>query len=100
MDLKQALQHAAAKYTELNIHPKDSSLRQLHTPLHADRGRDSDSDGEEFEDVPEKEGYEPFIPDHLREEYGESTLHHPYNLVYHVITSEQMRHIWQFGLYN
>ena len=33
----------------------------------------SDSDEEEFEEVPEfseKEGYEPHIPEHLRAEYG------------------------------
>lgn len=33
---------------------------------------DSDDDDEdEFVEVPEKEGYEPYIPDHLRKEYGE-----------------------------
>jgi len=32
---------------------------------------DDDEDEDEFVEVPEKEGYEPHIPDHLREEYGE-----------------------------
>lgn len=31
----------------------------------------SDDDDDDFEEVPEKEGFEPHIPDHLREEYGE-----------------------------
>jgi hypothetical protein len=30
-----------------------------------------DEDDEDFVEVPEKEGYEPHIPDHLRAEYGE-----------------------------
>lgn len=29
---------------------------------------------DEFEEVPEKEGYEPVIPSHLRAEYGEYSL--------------------------
>ncbi|KAF4796533.1 UV-stimulated scaffold protein A [Turdus rufiventris] len=32
---------------------------------------DEDEDEDEFVEVPEKEGYEPHIPDHLRKEYGE-----------------------------
>lgn len=32
---------------------------------------DDDEDEDEFVEVPEKEGYEPHIPDHLRKEYGE-----------------------------
>ncbi len=31
---------------------------------------EDDSESSDFEDVPEKEGFEPRIPDHLREEYG------------------------------
>lgn len=30
-----------------------------------------DDDEDDFVDVPEKEGYEPHIPEHLRAEYGE-----------------------------
>lgn len=33
-----------------------------------EEGEDDDDD---FEEVPEKEGYEPHIPEHLRAEYGE-----------------------------
>uniref|UniRef100_A0A8C9HIM4 UV-stimulated scaffold protein A n=1 Tax=Piliocolobus tephrosceles TaxID=591936 RepID=A0A8C9HIM4_9PRIM len=36
---------------------------------------EEDEDDEDFVEVPEKEGYEPHIPDHLRSEYGlEATL--------------------------
>nr|5XV8_A Chain A, UV-stimulated scaffold protein A [Homo sapiens] len=31
---------------------------------------EEDEDDEDFVEVPEKEGYEPHIPDHLRPEYG------------------------------
>lgn len=30
-----------------------------------------DDDEDDFVDVPEKEGYEPHVPEHLRAEYGE-----------------------------
>ena len=36
-------------------------------PFYTTGKEGSDSD---FEEVPEKEGFEPRIPDHLREEYG------------------------------
>lgn len=32
---------------------------------------EGEEDDDDFEEVPEKEGYEPHIPDHLRVEYGE-----------------------------
>lgn len=32
---------------------------------------DDDDDDDDFVEVPEKEGYEPHIKEHLREEYGE-----------------------------
>lgn len=32
---------------------------------------DTDEEEEDFVDVPEKEGYEAHIPEHLRQEYGE-----------------------------
>ena len=35
--------------------------------------RASDDEDEDFEEVPEKEGFEPHIPEHLREEYGKLT---------------------------
>lgn len=36
---------------------------------------DSEDEDQDFVDVPEKEGYEPRIPDHLRAEYGELWAH-------------------------
>lgn len=36
-----------------------------------DRDEDEDEDDGDFVEVPEKEGYEACIPDHLRLEYGE-----------------------------
>lgn len=36
---------------------------------------DSEDEDQDFVEVPEKEGYEPRIPDHLRAEYGELWAH-------------------------
>ena len=36
-----------------------------------DDEEEDDDDDDDFEEVPEKEGYEPHIPEHLREEYGQ-----------------------------
>ncbi|NXC15430.1 UVSSA protein, partial [Corythaeola cristata] len=38
--------------------------------MKASDDEDDDEDEDEFVEVPEKEGYEPYIPDHLRKEYG------------------------------
>ncbi|KAM6220842.1 UV-stimulated scaffold protein A [Rhynchocyon petersi] len=62
IDLKTELEVAVKKYKELNI-----------KPLQGPRGPAAslgDSSEDEFVEVPEKEGYEPYIPDHLRAEYG------------------------------
>lgn len=32
---------------------------------------EDDDEDNDFDEVPEKEGYEPYIPEHLRAEYGE-----------------------------
>ena len=71
MDLKQALINAVAKHAELKIQHNMSTRQRRGSSFHDDGGRDSESEGEAFEDVPEKEGYEPVIPEHLRVEYGE-----------------------------
>lgn len=48
------------------------SVLQMRAP---EDGEDSEED---FVDVPEKEGYEPHIPEHLRAEYGEFVqVHNP-----------------------
>ncbi|XP_049742529.1 UV-stimulated scaffold protein A isoform X1 [Elephas maximus indicus] len=64
IDLKTELEVTVRKYEELNIKPQEGSRR-----LTAALG-DGSEDEDEFVEVPEKEGYEPHIPDHLRAEYG------------------------------
>ncbi|XP_068131799.1 LOW QUALITY PROTEIN: UV-stimulated scaffold protein A [Hyperolius riggenbachi] len=61
IDLKKNLEAAMKKSKEMNIEvqPRDGRT--------AEANEDEDDD---FEEVPEKEGYEPHIPDHLRAEYG------------------------------
>ncbi|KAL3863835.1 hypothetical protein ACJMK2_005563 [Sinanodonta woodiana] len=59
IDLKTKLENCKRKCLELDLVP-------------ADRGNieSSETDEDEFEEVQEKEGYEPIIPSHLRAEYG------------------------------
>lgn len=59
IDVKTQLDNLLSKYHEMNIIPDDKPSAQ----------NDDDSD-DDFEDVPEKEGYEPVIPPHKRAEYG------------------------------
>ncbi|XP_067103763.1 UV-stimulated scaffold protein A [Osmerus mordax] len=61
LDLKKALETAIRKHQDLHI---DYCTR------HRKVMRASDDEDEDFEEVPEKEGFEPHIPEHLREEYG------------------------------
>ncbi|XP_070183848.1 UV-stimulated scaffold protein A-like isoform X2 [Littorina saxatilis] len=58
IDLKVRLEQIRRKCTDLHVVPQASS-----------QGEQSESD-EEMEEVPEKEGFEPVIPNHLRAEYG------------------------------
>ncbi|XP_032806787.2 UV-stimulated scaffold protein A [Petromyzon marinus] len=60
IDIKMALEATVKKHEEMNIHYRAS--RAQHSPV-----EESDS---EFEEVPEKDGYEPHIPEHRRAEYG------------------------------
>ncbi|XP_071982332.1 UV-stimulated scaffold protein A isoform X3 [Engystomops pustulosus] len=60
IDLKKKLEAAIKKQKEMNIECKTRNGRAV---------VDSDEEDEEFEEVPEKEGYEPDIPEHLRPEY-------------------------------
>lgn len=63
IDLKKKLEAVMKKHKEMNI---DCKMQN--------KGAPADSDEEDdFEEVPEKEGYEPRIPDHLRSEYGLDT---------------------------
>ncbi|KAG8591201.1 hypothetical protein GDO81_000082 [Engystomops pustulosus] len=64
IDLKKKLEAAIKKQKEMNIECKTRNGTAV---------VDSDEEDEEFEEVPEKEGYEPDIPEHLRPEYGLDT---------------------------
>ncbi|NXU57892.1 UVSSA protein, partial [Turnix velox] len=69
--LKNKLEAAMKKYKEMNISFKARKRKVMKA---SDDDDDEDEEDEEDEDdfveVPEKEGYEPHIPDHLRKEYG------------------------------
>lgn len=62
LDLKQGLETALRRHRDLHI---DYRARQRRVMRASD-----DEDDDDFEEVPEKEGFEPHIPEHLREEYG------------------------------
>ncbi|XP_053734995.1 UV-stimulated scaffold protein A isoform X1 [Synchiropus splendidus] len=62
LDLKTSIEAALQKHKELHIDYK-TRIRKVITAS-------SDDEEDEFDEVPEKEGYEPHIPDHLRAEYG------------------------------
>ncbi|XP_055101624.1 UV-stimulated scaffold protein A isoform X2 [Symphalangus syndactylus] len=66
IDLKAELELALRKYKELDIEPEGGQRRRTEALGDAEE----DEDDEDFVEVPEKEGYEPHIPDHLRPEYG------------------------------
>ncbi|XP_059821582.1 UV-stimulated scaffold protein A isoform X2 [Hypanus sabinus] len=65
IDLKSAIDAAVKKHDEMNIGYKERERRVMKA---ADE--DDDDDDDDFVEVPEKEGYEPHIQEHLREEYG------------------------------
>lgn len=64
IDLKKKLEAVMKKHKEMNIECKMRKKGGL---------ADSEDEDDDFEEVPEKEGYEPRIPDHLRSEYGLDT---------------------------
>ncbi|XP_051021193.1 UV-stimulated scaffold protein A [Acomys russatus] len=64
IDLKMELELALKKYEELNVGPERGQRNRTEAL------EDSEEDDQDFVEVPEKEGYEPRIPDHLRAEYG------------------------------
>ncbi|XP_062350105.1 UV-stimulated scaffold protein A isoform X3 [Cinclus cinclus] len=66
IELKNNLETAMKKYKEMNI----SFKARKRKVMKASDDDDDDEDEDEFVEVPEKEGYEPHIPDHLRKEYG------------------------------
>ncbi|KAM4052082.1 UV-stimulated scaffold protein A [Anomaloglossus baeobatrachus] len=61
IDVKKKLEAAMKKLKEMNIECKTRNTREV---------VNSDDEDDDFEEVPEKEGYEPRIPEHLRSEYG------------------------------
>ncbi|XP_006893657.1 PREDICTED: UV-stimulated scaffold protein A [Elephantulus edwardii] len=65
IDLKTELEVAMRRYEELHIQPQEGCTRPV-----AVMGDGSEDEEDDFVEVPEKEGYEPHIPDHLRAEYG------------------------------
>ncbi|KAM9027437.1 UV-stimulated scaffold protein A [Ara ararauna] len=78
IDLKNKMETAMKKYKEMNILFK-ARKRKVMKASDDDDGDDEDED--EFVEVPEKEGYEPHIPDHLRKEYGLEPQSPPKGLV-------------------
>ncbi|XP_028657426.2 UV-stimulated scaffold protein A isoform X2 [Erpetoichthys calabaricus] len=70
IDFKKALEIAIKKHEDLHINYKWRERKVLKASHDDDDEEDDDDDDDDFEEVPEKEGFEPTIPDHLREEYG------------------------------
>ncbi|XP_030046946.1 LOW QUALITY PROTEIN: UV-stimulated scaffold protein A [Microcaecilia unicolor] len=69
IDLKRQLEMALKKHEALNIECQQRERKVM---------KDSDEeDDDDFVEVPEKEGFEPHIPDHLRKEYGLESLAPP-----------------------
>ncbi|XP_029967420.1 UV-stimulated scaffold protein A isoform X2 [Salarias fasciatus] len=64
LDLKMSLEAVLQKHQELHIDYKTRVRRVMKA------GDDQSEDEDDFDEVPEKEGYEPYIPEHLRAEYG------------------------------
>ncbi|XP_057561583.1 UV-stimulated scaffold protein A [Hippopotamus amphibius kiboko] len=69
IDLKAELETALRRSRELDIAPEGGRRREMAAPGDGDGDEDEDED-EDFVEVPEKEGYEACIPEHLRPEYG------------------------------
>uniref|UniRef100_A0A665VHI5 UV-stimulated scaffold protein A n=1 Tax=Echeneis naucrates TaxID=173247 RepID=A0A665VHI5_ECHNA len=68
LDLKRSLEAAQQKHNELHIDYK-ARVRRV---VKASSDLEDNDDDNDFDEVPEKEGYEPNIPEHLRVEYGGS----------------------------
>uniref|UniRef100_A0A8C6XBZ2 UV-stimulated scaffold protein A n=1 Tax=Naja naja TaxID=35670 RepID=A0A8C6XBZ2_NAJNA len=66
IDLKNRLETALEKTKKMNI-----DFKEKKNWMKSQNEEEEEEEDEEFVEVPEKEGFEPHIPDHLREEYGE-----------------------------
>ncbi|XP_056295121.1 UV-stimulated scaffold protein A isoform X2 [Pseudoliparis swirei] len=69
LDLKSSLEATLQKHQELHIDYK-TRVRKVAASDGENDDDDDDDDDDDFYEVPEKEGYEPHIPEHLRAEYG------------------------------
>ncbi|CAL8264307.1 unnamed protein product [Lota lota] len=69
LHLKITLESLLKKEKLLHIDYK-TRIRKVTRATAEGEEDDEDEDEDDFEEVPEKEGFEPHIPDHLREEYG------------------------------
>ncbi|KAM7388910.1 hypothetical protein PAMP_022913 [Pampus punctatissimus] len=67
LDLKRSLEVALQKHKELHIDYKTRIRKVIKASSDVES---SDDEEDDFDEVPEKEGYEPHIPEHLRAEYG------------------------------
>nr|XP_005490910.2 UV-stimulated scaffold protein A isoform X1 [Zonotrichia albicollis] len=67
IEIKNKMETAMKKYKEMDISFKARTKKVMKA---SDDDDEDDEDEDEFVEVPEKEGYEPHIPDHLRKEYG------------------------------
>ncbi|XP_056456250.1 UV-stimulated scaffold protein A isoform X2 [Gadus chalcogrammus] len=67
--LKMSLESLLKKEKLLHIDYK-TRIRKVTRATADVEEDDEEEDEDDFEEVPEKEGFEPHIPDHLREEYG------------------------------
>ncbi|XP_039203546.1 UV-stimulated scaffold protein A isoform X1 [Crotalus tigris] len=65
IDLKNKLEAALEKTKKMNI-----DFQEKKTWMKSKEEEEEEEEEEEFVEVPEKEGFEPQIPDHLREEYS------------------------------
>lgn len=66
IDLKAELETTLRRSEELDIKPEEGRRREVAAP----GDEEEDEDDGDFVEVPEKEGYEACIPDHLQPEYG------------------------------
>ncbi|XP_051865195.1 UV-stimulated scaffold protein A [Pristis pectinata] len=64
IDLKNAIGGVLKKHDEMNISYKERQRKVMKAT------DEDDDDDDDFVEVPEKEGYEPHIQEHLQEEYG------------------------------
>ncbi|XP_008118395.2 UV-stimulated scaffold protein A [Anolis carolinensis] len=69
IELKNKLETAVKKYKEMNINFKERK-RKVRKATDEEEEEEEEEEDDDFIEVPEKEGYEPHIPDHLRKEYG------------------------------